>query len=160
VADAVDIATHERPVWRDRANYMLQADLADHGLPGRYEQLWARDLGDGQFELCCLPFYTYGYALGDVVRLRRAKGRFDRVLGPLTRRSNRSLLRVALVESRRHEVLHGSLADSGRPHEWLSGGLVAIDIEADIPAALWATIDAMMSAGQVEWEWGREPTPR
>jgi len=159
VADEADIAQHELPVWADRADYLLQADLAEHGLPGLYEQLWARDLGDGQYQLCCLPFFTYGYALGDVVRLRKATGRYDHVLGPVTRPSDRSLLRVAFVHRERHEDLHGPLAHSGRPHEWRSGGFVAIDIEGDVPAALWASIEALASAGHVEWEGGKAPTP-
>ena len=158
MADAPEIATHEHPVWRDRANYILQADLADHGLPGRYEQLWARDLGDGRYQLCCLPFFTYGYALGDVVRLRRAIGPFGQVLGPVVGRSNRSLLRVAFHEPDRHEDLHESLAASNRPHEWRAPSYVSIDIEAEVPEPLWATIDALAAAGHVAWEWGREPT--
>jgi hypothetical protein len=157
VADDDDIATHENPVWRDRANYILQADLADHGLPGRYEQLWARHVSDGQYELCCLPFFTYGYALGDIVRLRAATGRFDQVLGPVVRPSDRTLLRVAFVNRDHHEELHAALAGSGRPHEWKSFGLVAIDIEDVVPASLWTTIDALASAGHVLWEWGRGP---
>ncbi len=152
-----EIATHELPVWRDRANSILQADLADHGFPGRYEQLWARDLGEGMYELCCLPFFTYGYALGDVVRLRRAAGRFDSVLGPVVQSSDRLVLRVAFVEPNRHEELHGALAASDRPHEWRSPGFVAIDIEGQVPEPLWGIIDGLAIAGLVHWEWGKGP---
>jgi uncharacterized protein DUF4265 len=157
VADAADIATHEHPVWRERANYVLQADLAEHGLPGRYEQLWARSVGADRYELCCLPFFTYGYALGDIVALRVTAGPFDRVLGSVVRPSNRALLRVAFLAPDRHEDLHASLADSDRPHEWRSGGFVAIDIEGQVPEPLWSTIDALASDGHVAWEWGKDP---
>jgi Domain of unknown function (DUF4265) len=156
VADAADIAKHDHPVWRERADYILQADLADHGMAGRYEQLWARRVGADHFELCCLPFFTYGYALGDTVGLRVATGPFDRVLGSVVRPSNRALLRVAFLTSDRHEDLHASLAASDRPHEWRSGGLVAVDIEGHVPEPLWRTIEALASDGHVEWEWGKD----
>lgn len=92
MGEAADIVIHENPVWRDRANCILQADLTGHGLPGRFEQVWARDLRNGTYELCCLPFFTYGFALGDVVRLEPSKGPFAHVLGPLVSRSERDLL--------------------------------------------------------------------
>ena len=157
VADEADIATHAHPVWRERADYILQADLAEHGLPGRYEQLWARRVEADRFELCCLPFFTYGYALGDIVALRAATGPFDRVLGSVVRPSSRGLLRVAFLTADGHEDLHASLAASDRPHEWRSGGFVAIDIEGQVPKQLWTTIEALASGGHVEWEWGRDP---
>jgi len=159
VADPGDIAIHDSPVWRDRANYILQADLGAHGLPGRFEQLWSRDLGEGRFEICCLPFFTYGYALGDVVRLEPSTGPFETVLGPIVTRSERALLRVAFRgQADQHEDLHASLAASDRPHEWRGGGLVAIDIDGSVPDVIWQTVEPLRAAGAVEWEWGRPPT--
>jgi hypothetical protein len=159
VSEPEAISTHELPVWRDRANYILQADLGEHGLPGRFEQLWAGDLGHGLFELCCLPFFTYGYALGDIVRLESSAGPFQAVLGRVVTRSNRALLRVAFTGPvNRHEELHASLAASGRPHEWRGAQLVAIDVEGAVPDALWQTVQQFSSTGDVHWEWGREPT--
>jgi hypothetical protein len=29
--------------------------------------LWARQVGDRRFEICCIPFFLYDVALGDVV---------------------------------------------------------------------------------------------
>jgi hypothetical protein len=33
------------------------------------EQLWARQVGDRHFELCCIPYFVYDLALGDVVEI-------------------------------------------------------------------------------------------
>ena len=155
-----DIAVHDNPVWRDRANYILQADLSGHGLPGRFEQLWAQDLGDGTFQLCCLPFFTYGYALGDVVRVEPSEGRFRSVLGPLVSRSEWNLLRVAFrdrrVKDARHEELHAALAASGQPHEWRRGGLVSIGFEGPIPEDIREPVNRLAADGLVQWEWGRD----
>jgi hypothetical protein len=149
-----DVSTHEHPAWRDRADYILQADLTDHGMPGKFEQLWARNLGDGRFELCCLPFFVYGYALGDVAKLQPGSDRFAEVLGSVVTRSGRSLLRVALTGgAERHDDLHAAVAVSGRPHEWRGGGLVAIDIEGAIPDVIKQAIERLAANKRAEWEW-------
>jgi hypothetical protein len=150
-----EITSHENPAWRDRANYILQADLTDHGMPGLFEQLWARDLGGGRFELCCLPFFTYRYALGDVAVLQHGSDRFPEVLGPVVTGSGRGLLRIALSgRTERREDLHAAVAASGRPHEWRGGGLVAIDIEGAVPDVIWQAIEGLRAREHAEWEWG------
>ncbi len=154
-----EVSTHDSPAWRDRADYILQADLSDHGMPGMFEQLWARNLGDGRFELCCLPFFVYGYALGDVAILQSGAGRFPEVLGPVVSRSGRSLLRIALsAGAEQHEDVHAVVVASGLPHEWRGGGLVAIDIEGAIPDVIMQMIDRLTAIKQAEWEWGSAPT--
>jgi hypothetical protein len=62
-----EIATHEDPAWMAQANFIIVADLGDYGMQGRLEQMWARQLGEAEFMICCIPFFTYGIALGDRV---------------------------------------------------------------------------------------------
>jgi hypothetical protein len=59
---------HPEPVWRDRADFVVHAELPEADRPKRFEQLWARQLAEREFELCCIPFFIYDVALGDVVR--------------------------------------------------------------------------------------------
>lgn len=61
------IATHDNPVWRSKANFLIAADLSENGLEGASEQLWARREADNEFIICCIPFFTYGISLGDHV---------------------------------------------------------------------------------------------
>ena len=42
VTDDSKIATHTEPVGRGRANFIVRLDLAQHGMPGYYEQIWTR----------------------------------------------------------------------------------------------------------------------
>jgi hypothetical protein len=42
MVNEADIAAHANPVGRDRANYIVRLDLAGHGMPGKYEQMWTR----------------------------------------------------------------------------------------------------------------------
>src|SRR5207237_9725655 len=57
---------HSDPVWRERADFIIGAPLPEEG---RAEQLWARRLGEPlMFEICCIPFFLYDVALGDVLQ--------------------------------------------------------------------------------------------
>jgi hypothetical protein len=58
------IATHQQP---PDANFLLHADLAEHGMPDAREQLWVRQLDERRFAMRSLPFFTYGIALDDEV---------------------------------------------------------------------------------------------
>lgn len=57
-----------------------------------------------------------------------------------------------------HEELHAALAASGRPHEWHGGGLVSVDVEGAVPDAIQQTVNRLAVGGDVQWEWGRDPT--
>jgi hypothetical protein len=57
-----EVAVHLAPVWRERANCLIFANIAEGGLPKRWEQLWARRVGDARFVLCCIPFFAYDRA--------------------------------------------------------------------------------------------------
>jgi hypothetical protein len=43
----------------------------------RWEQLWARTVGPNTFELCCIPFFAYDLALGDVVETAPEADKLD-----------------------------------------------------------------------------------
>src|SRR5690625_2025607 len=87
------IAVHAHPAWRDKANFMIFADLSESGLSGRWEQLWSRQLSETEFQLCCIPFFTYGLALGDRVTTGPAKDKKYVILS-VTRKSGRLVYRI------------------------------------------------------------------
>lgn len=60
-------AVHRDPVWRHRSNFVIGAALEPSVTGVDSEQLWARRVGERPFELCCIPFLTYGLALAGVV---------------------------------------------------------------------------------------------
>ena len=63
-----DYVMHENPVWRDRSNFIIDAEIPEEDRPRRFEQLFTRKLAKDLFEICCIPFFLYDVALGDVVR--------------------------------------------------------------------------------------------
>ena len=145
------IATHTEPVWRAKTNYIVMADLTDHRLAGRREQMWTRRLPDGNFELCCLPFFTYGYSLGDVIAPKDVGD--NTVLGQVMIPSGRRLLRLAFhAHEPQHSLIHDAVARSGRPAEWFNPGYVAIDIEDSMPVEIEEVIVRFTEVGDFHWE--------
>jgi hypothetical protein len=100
-------------VWRDRANFVIGAQLREEG---RAEQLWARQVSDQRFEICCIPFFVYDVALGHVVETDANDD-----LAGVVERSVRSVFRLWFGEAfhPRQEVAD-ELAELGALHEWSS----------------------------------------
>jgi hypothetical protein len=133
----MSIATHSQPAWRQDANHLLLVDLTEHGLPDRYEQLWVKKLESDLYQVCCIPFFLYGLALGDVVRAEKHRG--HSVITELARRNGRSTIRVAANHP--HEVaaqglLHAILEERRPLNEWLRPEYVAIDAPTSAEHAL------------------------
>src|SRR4051794_33643503 len=103
-----EIAVHAEPLLRAKANFLIQIDLEPFGMPGRTEQLWVRRLDGETFEVCCLPFFPYGIALGDVIAARPDEADrvvFDRVV----QKSGHRLLRFAFRDKRVAASAHEEL---------------------------------------------------
>lgn len=66
MAGPVREAVHQEPVWRDRSNFVIAAAVPGGG-DTETEQLWGRQIDERRFEICCIPFFVYDLALGDVV---------------------------------------------------------------------------------------------
>lgn len=60
-------AVHREPMWRERSNFIIATAIDSANTDISTEQLWARKVDDRHFELCCIPFFAYDLALGDVV---------------------------------------------------------------------------------------------
>lgn len=120
-------AVHEAPVWRDRADFVIGASLPEEG---RAEQIWARQVGDQRFEICCIPFFLYDVALGDVVETNAGYD-FERVVQP----SGRYVFRVWFGSTAHpRQEIADELAERGALLEWSSANLLAIDAANDAHA--------------------------
>jgi hypothetical protein len=116
-------ATHSAPIWRERSNFIIAATI-DSGNSGlATEQLWARRVDESHFELCCIPFFAYDLALGDVVETNR-----QYMVRRVTKRSGRYVIRVYFPNAHcpRDEIAQ-EMTDRGALLEWSSTNLVAVD---------------------------------
>lgn len=120
-------AQHSEPIWRDKSNFIIAADIAGGSGAVDREQLWAKQIAETRFELCCIPFFVYDLALGDIVETAPLGGRkymFVKVVEP----SGRFVFRVWFGETMhpREEIVE-DLAGLGALHEWSSVNLLAVD---------------------------------
>jgi hypothetical protein len=150
--------THDAPVWRPMENgYIAMVDLVPFGFENEQEQVWLRSLGEGEFEVCCIPFRVYGVSLGDRVKL--SDGRF--ISGVLSR-SGRKVFRVFFTDPRppvnapdSRETLRSVIISGRFLSEWSGDRHVAIDVpESCDPAQLFEAVEAEIRNGTAYCEWG------
>jgi hypothetical protein len=142
-------AVHDAPVWRDRASFVLGAPLREEG---RAEQLWARQVTDWRFEICCIPFFVYDIALGDIVE---TDAQYDVVR--VVERSGRFVFRVWFGDAfHPRQGVADELAELGALLEWSSTNLLAIDARDEAHARMVADFLAQQeNLGVLRFETGR-----
>lgn len=143
------IVQHDEPVWRERANFILRLEFT-YGGEEIGEQIWTRTLGDGWYELCCIPFYAYGLALGDHLQFGE-----DLVFTGTIRPQGRQTVRVFQpAGDRKHaEALHRLFDELGALVEAHSAALHAIDLPSRAAVdASWPRLVEFTSNSQSEFE--------
>lgn len=149
-----DFVVHLSPVWRDRADFIIRADIEEEGLPRRFEQLWARQLGERRFEVCCIPFFVYDLALGDEVEAD-SQYVIQRVVRPSGRYTFRAWFGNSSHAGARDEVID-ALRDLNSGLEWYSENLLAIDAIDDAHAQDVANLlHQRQTLGHLTYETGR-----
>lgn len=151
-----NVAAHSAPVWRSKADFLIHADLSEAGMAGRWEQLWASRVGGNRFEVCCLPFFTYGMALGDTVETQ-LRPEDQHIVSKVVQKSGRQLLRAALSKQEDldtlHEAIHRKLVEMGCLHEWHASGYLSVDISSQSQAdELVAFLKPYAEAGRFFYE--------
>jgi hypothetical protein len=147
---------HAEPVWRERSNFIINAELGEADFPRRFEQLWARQIGEDRFEICCIPFFLFDIALGDVVKTS-PKGDRKYVLETVVERSGRYVFRVWFGESfhPRDEIAE-QLTALGALLEWSSMNLLSVDAVDELQAQRVADfLHERQQQGQLMYETGK-----
>ncbi len=147
-----NIATHAVPAWRRKANFIIRADLAMHGMPERLEQLWARKIDVYTFEICCIPFFTYGFTLGDIVETNA-----EYTIQKIVEKRGHISLRAAVTrlenQDEIHETLHAWVDSTGLLYEWFSPGYLSVDLPPDARRDdVISHLDSLVKSGEVAIE--------
>ena len=123
----LQVAVHRDPVWRERSDFIIAVEIEPGDTGKDTEQLWARKIDESHFELCCIPFFTYHLALGDVVRTEPIGDRLYMV-AEVTQPSGRFVFRVWFggTTEPRQDILN-KLESLGGLLEWSSNNLLAVD---------------------------------
>lgn len=153
---ASKFVVHVEPVWRERSDFIISAALPEADRPKRFEQLFARQLGDDRFEICCIPFFLFDVALGDIVETSPTEGR-KYVLKAVVEPSGRFVFRVWFGESSHsREAVTEKLSELGALLEWSSVNLLAVDAaDADHGQVIASYLAEQERAGQLLYETGR-----
>ncbi|MEW2498485.1 DUF4265 domain-containing protein [Streptomyces nodosus] len=132
MVDINDICGHPNPAWGDQADSLVMCDLTDSEMPGRWEQMWEKRLGDGRHMLCCIPFFASNIALGDIFTTASSRS-VERSVNAVVERSGNVVIHaffhddVATAENEdRQGDLIGESVRLGIDYEVVRLGFVAL----------------------------------
>jgi hypothetical protein len=152
----IQFIVHDDPVGRAHSNYIAHADLAPFGLDGQKEQLWLNPLNDGTFSIACIPFHTYGLALGDRVVLSD-DDEVTEVVGLSWHRVLRLLFVPGLAPEQLAQAvdrIKSGISAAGLLSEWSGDRHVAVDIPPNADASrLFEIMEREVTEGRAFWEW-------
>jgi hypothetical protein len=138
---------HPEGAWRDLADYLVAARFQAPDGTERWEQLWARSVGSGRYQLCSIPFFAYGLTLGDIVTLDSDGAVQDVVLD-----GGQRGYRVMLGDDQDGSSLHSDLIALGAFHEAFSARLLAFSVPNVLAATVEEVLRKAMSSLSFEWE--------
>lgn len=150
------IATHEDPVWRAKADFLVHADLAAWNMPGRWEQLWVRRADVHLVELCCIPFFTYGFRLGDLLETAPASGQ-DFMVQRVVQPGGRNNIRVVVPDANERESIGKLVVEVldrlSCLYEIFKPGYVSADLQSgEVESGVLDALSSLRHDGQVRIE--------
>lgn len=150
-------ALHLEPIWRNRSDSVVVAELGEFGKPNQVEHLWARWVGQDEYEICCIPFFVYDLSLGDVVQARPDRGH-GRLITGVRGRSGHVTFRLWFGESHAdQEPSLQRLEEMGALLERSSVHLVAVDAPDDrIGVLVLRVLTSLQDAGTLMFEAGSQ----
>ncbi len=142
------VHTHDEPVWREKSNYIVHAYVGG----GEYEQMYTKKFSKSICELCCIPLFAYGLALGDILEVDD-----EYLIKCVNKPSGRVVLRAYLkVKDRATRVMIGNtIYDMGGLSEGNGTDLVAIDApDSTVGLEIRSFLIEMETKGYLEFEDG------
>ena len=151
-----EFVLHREPVWRNRSDYIVCAELSDNASPRRFEELFAKRIAEDLFSVCCIPFFLFDIALGDVVATA-PKGDLEYVVTKVVESSGRYVFRVRFDEaSRPRGEIAEELRALGSLIEWYSRNLLALDaIDEEHAQRVVDFLAARAETGQLTYDSGQ-----
>lgn len=156
---ADSVIVHSAPAWRDRADFIITADIGESGSLKKWEQLWARRLANSRFELCCIPFFVYDVSLGDEVETA-PKGERKFVIQRVSKSGGHATFRVWFGDSSEPSAVRDRtmrmVEKTASIFEWSSTNLLALSATSPKSATLLANfLFEEEQAHRLKYETGR-----
>jgi len=120
-----------------------------------WEQLRARKLDNNLYEICCIPIFAYGLALGDVVEIDQ---KF--MIIKVSQKSGRVTIRVWLneqISQEDREELSTKILNIGCLLEWYSQRLLGVATDSHMMTqSMIKTLEIYKKSGLLEFEYGNQ----
>ena len=150
--------THDFPAWRDRSDFILACRLEGEDVPDKYswEQIWARQINETVFEVCCIPFFSYGLALGDVVNVATLEKK-EYVIAGLQKSSGHKTYRIWFLNVSNWASVIDEINLLGCLVEvrWEKSALISLSAPTpDTKILLENYLLNLKSSGEITWECG------
>lgn len=147
-------ASHENPVWQNKANFIIAAHLGEKDGQNEWEQIWAHRLDNTKFYICCIPFFSFDLALGDEVETND-----NYVIQRVIKPSGQYTFRVWFGNSFNPLIKDIVIQDVRQLNveiEWSSENLLAVSASDAIQAQkLAAYLYSKQNMGELVYESGR-----
>ena len=116
-------AAHLEPIWRERSDFIISYLLSSDEDGGSWEQIWAQQVSEKKFIVCCIPFFAYNLNLGDEVLVDD-----DNTILKVVKKSSMMTFRVWLKDAPGKAVaeLLSFLDNNDVLHEKFSDNLMAV----------------------------------
>jgi hypothetical protein len=123
----MQVVMHYDPVWKDRVDTLVTVYLGCYNLPDSLELMWCIKRNDNEYQIGCIPFFSRGLALGDVIQTTK-NGEFAFVLS----KSTHQIFRVAILDQHIGSTIRTDISEHvaslGLSMEWHNNAYCAIDI--------------------------------
>jgi len=142
---------HPFPAWRHKADYILRARLPEDDMPYLYEQLWGKKTDVPHvYELCCVPLFLYGLALGDILSTDETS-----TVIAIVKESGHKTFRVAMdCDDEALIGLFDAIVATGGLVEQYSDTLCAVDAIPDAAQQVEHLLKELETRGQIQYENG------
>ncbi|WP_083300712.1 DUF4265 domain-containing protein [Jeongeupia sp. USM3] len=146
-------AVHASPIWRDSANVIFAAHLGEVDGRNEWEQLWGEIISPGNVKLCCIPFFAYGLALGDVVEIDD-----DYVVSRVVQRSDQLTFRVWFGDAseRGKQLCVETVNNFPALIEWSSENLLAVSVSSQKAQQFADYLQRCEGEGFLQYESGQQ----
>jgi hypothetical protein len=150
---------HQTPVWGEQSDFIISVELDPDVSDARkrYEQLWAKQIDEHRFRLCCIPFFAYDLALGDEVETQ-LKGEQRYMVCRVVRDSGNYTFRIWFGESDDPTVRKEVTDECERQDwlfEWYSRNLLAISVGSARAQEVADYLYQQQQLGRLLYETGR-----
>ena len=128
------IISHDFPVWRNKANFIIRVMLNDPDIDhlADSEQIWARQIEENLFEICCIPFFAYGLALGDLVSTTTVRGE-KYIIDKILKKSGHVTYRIIFRDLSKWDAVVENIRDLGCLVEKRCEKSTLVSIDAPTP---------------------------